>query len=110
MKLLLRTILLGIMIIPFFAYASSPQKKQDTVVVIVDSLDCWRYHVSHMTLLVKDNPVHYTVVFDMVKQSLKPQYRQIGGSIFVYNAIRNYGEKYRKGILVFDEESEVNHD
>lgn len=110
MKQLFSFFLLGMFFFPFVAHASSLPEKQDTVVVVDDSLDCYRYHVSQMTLLVKDKPVHYTVVFDTVKNYLSPQYYQIGGTVYPYSAIRSYGEKYRKGILVYEKESEENHE
>lgn len=106
MKQILVIFFLGMIISSFSAQAFSPQGRQDTVVVVVDSLDCYRYHVSHMTLLVKDKPVHYTVVFDTTKQYLRPQYRQTDGSIYSYSAIKGFGEKYRKGILVYEKEKE----
>lgn len=93
------------------AHPFSPKEKMDTVSIVVeDSLDWYRYHVSNMTLLVKDKSVHYTVVFDMEKQCLRPRYQQIGGSVYPYNAIKGYGEKYRKGILIYIKESEVTNE
>lgn len=99
---------LGAVIHYVAAHPFSPKEKQDSVFTVMDSLDWYRYDVSNMTLLVKDNSVHYTVVFDTVKHYLRPEYQQIGGSVYPYSAIKGYGEKYRKGILIYKESEATN--
>lgn len=102
MKLIVLITFLGIVIHSLPAYSSSLTEKQDTVVVVTDSLDWYRYHISHVTLLLEENPVHHTVIFDSVTNYPKLQYQQIGGAILPYDAIRKFGEKYRKGVLIYN--------
>ncbi|WP_455592330.1 hypothetical protein [Bacteroides sp.] len=93
-----------------FALPKVPKEKNDMVVVVKDSLEGYAFHVSHMTILLDEKPVHWTVVYDTVTNYLKPQYREVHGSIRPYDAIKYYGERYRKGILGFKEESEENNE
>lgn len=111
MKTILVIIFLGLTVNHLTACPFSPREKQDTVVVVTDSLDWYRYHVSQMTLLLEEKPVHYTVIFDTTTNRLKPQYQQIGGAILPYDAIRKFGEKYRTGVLFYNKwESEGNNE
>ena len=59
------------------------------------------YHVKNMTILLDNEPVDYTVVFDTVSGYKRPEYIQVGGSTDSFNAIKMYGERYRKGILIY---------
>lgn len=93
-----------------FALPDTPKEKNDTVIVVTDSLDYYRFHVSNMTILLDEKPVHWTVIYDTVANYLKPQYYQFHGSVYPYRAIKYYGEKYRKGILGFKEGSEENNE
>lgn len=87
-------------------HASSLQQKQDSTVVKIDSLAGYSYNVKDMTILLDEKPVHYTVIFDTVTNRRRARFQQIHGSTDPYMAIKYYGEKYRKGILTYKEESE----
>lgn len=87
-------------------HASSPQEKRDTAVVVIDSLAPYSYHVKHITILLDEKPVHYTVIFDSITNIEKARFHQIHGTTNPNRAIQYYGEKYRKGILAYKEESE----
>nr|WP_302831259.1 hypothetical protein [uncultured Bacteroides sp.] len=107
MKHSLNSLYLLMVTIALFTYTNVfSSEKRDTAVVVTDSLDYYRYHVSHMTILLDESPVHYTVIFDTVTNKQRPQYRQVDGTIWPYDAVKYYGEKYRKGILIYKKESE----
>lgn len=89
------------------AQNNSTQEKKRTEVTAIDSLDCFTYDVRRMTLLLKDKQIDYSVVFDTVTQRLKNEYIQVHGTYDYYTAIKRYGEKYRKGLFVYDKESEA---
>ena len=59
------------------------------------------YHVKNMTILLDNKLVDYTVVFDTVSGYKRPEYIQVGGSMDSFNAIKMFGERYRKGILIY---------
>lgn len=81
-----------------------PPEKQDTTTVVTDSLAPYRYHVRQMAFFLDGQPVHYTVIFDTVTDSPRAQYRQVDGTVWPFDAIKYYGEKYRKGLLIYESE------
>lgn len=99
-------VLLGIVSGHLTVQATSFGEKKDTVTVGIDSLDCYSYDVRNSTLLVGDKQVNYTVVFDSITERRKTEYTEIHGALVPFDAIKFYGEKYRKGILVYKKESE----
>lgn len=99
-------ILLGIVTGYLAAKTSSSKEKNDTLTVGIDSLDCHDYNIRNITLLVEDKQVDYTIVFDSITQQKKTEFTQMHGELIPFNAIKHYGEKYRKGLLVYKKESE----
>lgn len=93
-----------------FALPNVPKEKNDTVIVVKDSLEGYTYHVANMIILLNEKPVHWTVVYDTVTNNVKPQFYKTHGTVWPYDAIKYYGEKCRKGILGFKEGSEENNE
>ena len=85
------------------------EKKQDTITTVVDSLS-FTYDPKILTILVDDKIVHYSVVFNIEKEITNPRYRLVGGSMNPFDAIKRYGEKYRKGILAYKKEREEDYE
>lgn len=80
--------------------------KKDTAVTVVDSLLDFTYDVRNTTLFLNDKEVDFSIVFDPETNKMKPQYRQVHGAFTPYDAIKEYGEKYRKGVIVCREKSD----
>lgn len=71
----------------------------------IDSLT-FAYDVRTMTILVGDTPVHYSVVFDPETGLKRAEFIQVRGSLSPYESIQMFGEKYRKGLLIYKERRE----
>ena len=65
------------------------------------------YDVRDMTILVNDTLVDYSVVFDPETGTRRGGYTMVRGALSHYEAIKLFGEKYRKGILIYRREGEI---
>ena len=72
----------------------------------IDSLS-FSYDVRDMTILVNDTLVDYSVVFDPETGTRRGGYTMVRGALSHYEAIKLFGEKYRKGILIYRREGEI---
>lgn len=84
-----------------------PQKQAGKVVLDTDSIPFPDYHVGNMSLFLNDTLIHYSVVFDVQTGFLKEEYMRLHGTTDHYKAVKNYGEKYREGILVYQKRGEL---
>lgn len=100
MKVIL--ILLLCMILSGMAFS---QKAANKSTLKIDSLS-FSYDVRSMTILMNDTPVHYSVVFNPETGMLRNKYIMIRGTLSRYEAIKLFGEKYRKGILFYRKKGE----
>lgn len=65
-----------------------------------DSIDL-SFDARKMTIIVDGENVPWYVVFDSVTWQLKDEYQPIGGSANKAEAIKRFGEKYRKGVKFY---------
>ncbi len=82
------------------------QKQQETERVNIDSLS-FSYDVRRMTILLNDTVVHYSVIFDTETGLRKQGFVRIGEALSSPEAIKYYGERYCKGILIYRREGEL---
>lgn len=83
-----------------------PPEKGDTLTTPIDSLANYTWHVKNMTILLNEEPVDYSIIFDSETGFKRIEYQQVHGRTNHYEAIKHYGEKYRNGILAYKKESE----
>lgn len=81
------------------------QKQTEKVKSEKDSLS-FSYDVREMTILLNDTAVNYSVVFDPETGMIKSGYKMLRGALSHYEAIKFFGEKYRKGILIYEKMEE----
>lgn len=77
------------------------QKQTEKVKSEIDSLS-FSYDVREMTILLNDTAVNYSIVFDPETGMIKSGYKMLRGALSHYEAIKFFGEKYRKGILIYE--------
>lgn len=82
-----------------------PQKHTESGKSEVDSLS-FSYDVRDMTILVNDTAVSYSVVFDPETGMRKSEYVMIRGTFSHFESIKFFGEKFRKGILIYQKKGE----
>lgn len=59
------------------------------------------YDLSKMTIILDGKEVPYYVVYDSVSGNIRPDFVKNGGSGNKKKSIKECGEKYREGILIF---------
>ena len=84
-------------------FSQKPIKKTESE---IDS-HSFSYDVRDMTILVNDTLVDYSVVFDPETGTRRGGYTMVRGALSHYEAIKLFGEKYRKGILIYRREGEI---
>lgn len=82
-----------------------PQKHTESRKSEIDSLS-FSYDVRDMTILINDTVVSYSVVFDLETGMRKSEYVMVRGALSHFEAIKFFGEKYRKGILIYQKKGE----
>ncbi|MDE6822399.1 MAG: hypothetical protein K2P55_12070 [Bacteroides acidifaciens] len=85
---------------------SMAQKRQETERVNIDSLS-FSYDIRHMTILLNDTVVHYSVIFDTKTHLWKQGFVCIGEALSSPEAVKYYGERYCKGILIYRREEDL---
>lgn len=70
-----------------------------------DSVDL-SFDVREMAVIVDGETVPWYVVFDSVTWQLKDEYQPTGGSANKAEAIKRFGEKYRKGVKFYQKKKE----
>ena len=101
---ILLILLAGFAVLHLYGQSASIVDKKDTVTTAIDSLLDYTYNVKDMILFVDKNKVDFSVVFDSETNKKRPQYRQMHAVLTPYDAIKQHGEKYRKGIIIYAEE------
>ncbi|MDR0937804.1 MAG: hypothetical protein LBN29_00385 [Mediterranea sp.] len=100
MKLLIACLMAIIPLLPL--EARNDQGGQDSTKTVIDSLNHY-YRAQDAIVFLNDTIVPYTVVLHPVEEGIAPypEFVCVGGWHVPFEAIRRYGEKYRKGILFF---------
>lgn len=84
----------------FFGEMVFPQKHTKKTNSAVDSLSFF-YDVREMTILMNDTAVCYSIVFDPETGMRKSEYSMVRGAFSHFESVKLFGEKYRKGILIY---------
>ena len=82
-----------------------PQKYTERVKQEIDSLS-FSYDVRDMTIFANDTVVCWSVVFDPETGMRKSEYVMIRGAFSHFESVKFFGEKYRKGILIYQKKGE----
>lgn len=101
MRTLLIIFFTGILTVDLLGQSVPIVDKKDTVITVIDSLLDYTYDIKDMTLFLNEAKVDFSVVFDLETNKKRPQYRQIHTAVTPYDAIRQHGEKYRKGLVIY---------
>lgn len=90
--------------------SASSHGQKDTLNSEIDSLDNYNFDKRNCAIFLENKQVDFSVVFDPKLLKQRKGYHEIDGTFFPYDAIARYGEKYRKGLLIYKKESEGNDD
>ena len=90
--------------------SASLHVQKDTLNSEIDSLDNYNFDKRNCAIFLENKQVDFSVVFDPKLLKQRKGYHEIDGTFFPYDAIARYGEKYRKGLLIYKKESEGNDD